>query len=138
MDFLRAFPLYNEEENAENLEFCFVRSLRNHVLKLADENDPKLGFYLGVFIRRYYEFYPDKDIAMAYLKKQGKRNGANNWKKHNEQTKQLAQRYLQTMKDKGFKSYNQTAEWIFLHDNAECKKYEWILKKLSQADKKLL
>lgn len=139
-DFLRAFPLFNEEENAEKypLEFDFLRSLRNHLLKLANENSPKTSFYLGAFVQKYYEFYPDEAIAIAYLKKQGKKNGAKNWKKHNEQTKKLAQRYLQTMKDKGFKSYNQTAEWIFLNDNQENKKYEWILKKLSKADKKLL
>lgn len=134
------FPLYDEEKYKDDrfFQYDFLQSLKKHILTLAKQNDPKTGFYFRAFIQKYYEFYPNENFAKAYLRQQGKKNGAKNWKKHNEQTKLLAQRYLQTMRDKGFKSYNQTAEWIFLNDNAENKKYEWILKKLKQADKKQL
>ncbi|UNU72908.1 hypothetical protein LU293_07375 [Moraxella nasovis] len=75
-----------------------------------------------------------EDIHRQVQSEQGRQNALKATEPHRQERKQLGQRYLKIMQDKGF-NFTQTAEYVFIHDNLENKKYEWIYGTLREAHK---
>ena len=62
-------------------------------------------------------------------------NAQKGWKAHNEQRKQLKERYLATMRKGKFASVTSATDHIHAKENPEKKKYRWIYDRLTEATK---
>lgn len=95
------------------------------------------SFIYGVLQERYAPLPQDKidEFVNDTISKENSKKANEKWKEHNQQTKELKQKYLKIMRQDGHTSIAAAVDYIFAHDNAEGKKYRWIYNKLSEAIK---
>ena len=74
----------------------------------------------------------DTDILKSLMQSENAKKG---WKLHNQQRKQLKERYLTIMRQGKFTSVTSATDHIFAYENPEKKKHRWIYGRLTEATK---
>lgn len=74
----------------------------------------------------------DVDKVKSFIQSENAQKG---WKPHNEQRKQLKERYLTIMRQGKFTSVTSATDHIHANENPEKKKYRWIYDRLTEATK---